>query len=68
MTEPKPPSLLVGPSGWMCPENDPSAPPKTGPPKLTDAEKSEARRRRAQGIPLAELARSYGVGISTIAA
>jgi DNA invertase Pin-like site-specific DNA recombinase len=36
------------------------------PPKLTDAQKAEARRRRAQGGTLAELARSYGVGKSTI--
>jgi DNA invertase Pin-like site-specific DNA recombinase len=32
------------------------------PPKLTDAQKAEARRRRAEGATLAELARSYGVG------
>src|SRR5438067_9437216 len=31
------------------------------PPRLTDAQKAEARRRRAQGATLAELARSYGV-------
>jgi DNA invertase Pin-like site-specific DNA recombinase len=36
------------------------------PPKLTPAQKTEARRRRAQGATLAELARSYGVGKSTI--
>src|ERR1700726_1674694 len=36
------------------------------PPKLTDAQKAEARRRRAQGTTLAELARSYGMGKSTI--
>jgi DNA invertase Pin-like site-specific DNA recombinase len=36
------------------------------PPKLTEAQKAEARRRRAQGATLAELARSYGVGKSTI--
>jgi DNA invertase Pin-like site-specific DNA recombinase len=36
------------------------------PPKLTDAQKTEARRRRAEGATLAELARSYGVGKSTI--
>ncbi len=36
------------------------------PPKPTDAQKAEARRRRAQGATLAELARSYGVGKSTI--
>src|SRR5438874_11153338 len=32
------------------------------PPKLTAAQLTEARRRRAQGATLAELARSYGVG------
>ena len=36
------------------------------PPKLTPAQRDEARRRRAQGATLAELARSYGVGKSTI--
>jgi DNA invertase Pin-like site-specific DNA recombinase len=36
------------------------------PPKLTPAQKTEARRRRAQGATLAELARSFGVGKSTI--
>src|SRR5271167_584521 len=36
------------------------------PSKLTDAQKAEARKRRAQGATLAELARSYGVGKSTI--
>jgi DNA invertase Pin-like site-specific DNA recombinase len=36
------------------------------PPKLTDAQKVEARRRRAEGATLAELARSYDVGKSTI--
>lgn len=36
------------------------------PPKLTPAQQAEARRRRAQGATLAELARSYGVGKSTI--
>jgi DNA invertase Pin-like site-specific DNA recombinase len=35
-------------------------------PKLTDAQQDEARRRRAEGATLAELARSYGVGKSTI--
>jgi DNA invertase Pin-like site-specific DNA recombinase len=35
------------------------------PSKLIDAQKAEARR-RAQGATLAELARSYGVGKSTI--
>ncbi len=32
------------------------------PPKLTAAQQAEARRRRAEGAILAELARSYGVG------
>jgi DNA invertase Pin-like site-specific DNA recombinase len=36
------------------------------PPKLTEAKQAEARRRRAQGATLAELARSYDVGKSTI--
>jgi DNA invertase Pin-like site-specific DNA recombinase len=36
------------------------------PPKLTDAQQAEARRRRAEGATLAELARSYHVGKSTI--
>src|SRR5712691_2845049 len=36
------------------------------PPKLTAAQKAKARRRRAQGATLAELARSYDVGKSTI--
>jgi hypothetical protein len=36
------------------------------PPKLTPAQQAEARRRRAQGATLVELARSYNVGISTI--
>jgi DNA invertase Pin-like site-specific DNA recombinase len=36
------------------------------PSKLTDAQKVEARRRRAEGATLAELARSYHVGKSTI--
>jgi DNA invertase Pin-like site-specific DNA recombinase len=35
-------------------------------PKLTAAQQAAARRRRAQGATLAELARSYGVGKSTI--
>src|SRR5205814_6073631 len=35
-------------------------------PKLTEAQQAEARRRRAQGATLAELARSYHVGKSTI--
>jgi transposase len=36
------------------------------PSKLTDTQKAEARRRRAEGATLAELARSYDVGKSTI--
>jgi DNA invertase Pin-like site-specific DNA recombinase len=36
------------------------------PSKLTDAQKAEGRRRRAQGATLVELARSYDVGKSTI--
>jgi DNA invertase Pin-like site-specific DNA recombinase len=36
------------------------------PSKLTDAQKAEARRRRAEGATLAELARSYDVGKSSI--
>jgi DNA invertase Pin-like site-specific DNA recombinase len=36
------------------------------PSKLTDPQKAEARRRRAEGATLAELARSYDVGKSTI--
>jgi DNA invertase Pin-like site-specific DNA recombinase len=36
------------------------------PPKLTAAQQAEARRRRAEGATLAELARAYGVGKSTI--
>jgi DNA invertase Pin-like site-specific DNA recombinase len=36
------------------------------PLKLTDAQKVEARQRRAKGATLAELARSYDVGKSTI--
>src|SRR5205807_2523724 len=35
-------------------------------PKLTEAQQIEARKRRAQGATLAELARSYSVGKSTI--
>jgi DNA invertase Pin-like site-specific DNA recombinase len=31
-------------------------------PKLTEAQQDEARKRRAEGATLAELARSYGVG------
>ena len=36
------------------------------PSRLTDAQKAEARRRRAEGATLAELARSYDVSTSTI--
>ena len=36
------------------------------PPKLTAAQQAEARRRRAEGATLAELACSYDVGKSTI--
>jgi DNA invertase Pin-like site-specific DNA recombinase len=36
------------------------------PPKLTAAQQAEARRRRAEGATLAELARSYHVGKSAI--
>jgi DNA invertase Pin-like site-specific DNA recombinase len=36
------------------------------PPKLTAVQKAEARKLRAEGATLAELARSYGVGKSTI--
>jgi len=35
-------------------------------PKLTEAQQAEARQRRAEGATLAEVARSYGVGKSTI--
>ena len=35
-------------------------------PKLTEEQQAEARKRRAEGATLAELARSYGVGKSTI--
>jgi DNA invertase Pin-like site-specific DNA recombinase len=35
-------------------------------PKLTEEQQAEARRRRAEGTTLAELARSYDVGKSTI--
>ncbi len=35
-------------------------------PKLTEAQQAEARQRRAEGATLAELARSYHVGKSTI--
>jgi DNA invertase Pin-like site-specific DNA recombinase len=36
------------------------------PSKLTPGQQAEARRRRAQGAPLAEFACSFGVGKSTI--
>jgi DNA invertase Pin-like site-specific DNA recombinase len=36
------------------------------PPKLTAEQQAEARRRRAEGATLAELARSYHVGKSPI--
>ena len=36
------------------------------PPKLTDVQKAEARRRRAEGATLQELADSYNVGRATI--
>jgi DNA invertase Pin-like site-specific DNA recombinase len=36
------------------------------PCKLTDAQKVEARRRRAEGATLEELAQSYDVGRATI--
>src|SRR5947209_18373075 len=36
------------------------------PSKLSDAQKAEARRRRAEGATLKELARSYDVGLATI--
>jgi DNA invertase Pin-like site-specific DNA recombinase len=36
------------------------------PPKLTPQQQKEARRRRAQGETLKELAKSYNVGVATI--
>ena len=36
------------------------------PAKLTEAQKAEARRRRAEGATLKELAQSYAVGMATI--
>ena len=36
------------------------------PLKLTPQQQAEARRRRAEGAPLAELAKSYNVGVATI--
>ena len=44
----------------------PTAEGRSRPPKLTAAQQAEARRRRAEGATLAELARSYHVGKSTI--
>src|SRR3954471_21697735 len=40
--------------------------PMGRPPKLTPQQQVEARRRRAEGATLAELAKSYNVGIATI--
>src|SRR3954454_18900876 len=36
------------------------------PPKLTPQQQAEARRRRAEGATLVELAKSYNVGVATI--
>jgi putative DNA-invertase from lambdoid prophage Rac len=36
------------------------------PPKLTSQQQAEARRRRAEGATLAELARNYDVSKATI--
>ena len=36
------------------------------PPKLTQQQQAEARRRRAEGATLKELAKSYNVGVATI--
>jgi DNA invertase Pin-like site-specific DNA recombinase len=36
------------------------------PPKLNQAQQAEARRRRAEGATLTELAKSYNVGVATI--
>jgi hypothetical protein len=36
------------------------------PPKRTPQQQKEARRRRAEGPTLTELARSYNVGVATI--
>jgi len=36
------------------------------PPKLTPQQQTEARRRRAEGATLAELAKNYNVGVATI--
>jgi len=40
--------------------------PMGRPPKLTPQQQAEARRRRAEGATLAELARSYNAGVATI--
>src|SRR3954468_5098005 len=40
--------------------------PMGRPPKLTPQQQAEARLRRAEGAPLAELAKSYNVGVATI--
>ena len=40
--------------------------PMGRPPKLTPQQQAEARRRRAEGATLAELAKSYNVGVATI--
>jgi DNA invertase Pin-like site-specific DNA recombinase len=40
--------------------------PMGRPLKLTPQQQAEARRRRAEGAPLAELAKSYNVGVATI--
>ena len=40
--------------------------PMGRPPKLTAAQKAEARQRRAEGATLKELAQSYDVGLATI--
>jgi hypothetical protein len=36
------------------------------PPKLNPAQQAEARRRRAEGVMLKELAKSYNVAVVTI--
>jgi DNA invertase Pin-like site-specific DNA recombinase len=36
------------------------------PPKLNPAQQAEARRWRAEGATLTELAKSYNVGVTTI--
>jgi DNA invertase Pin-like site-specific DNA recombinase len=40
--------------------------PMGRPPKLTPQQQAEARHRRAEGATLAELAKSYNVGVATI--